>query len=150
MPGRSGTQAPHRGGGRPSKGRFVQVPTGAVLYVERSGHGPPVVLIHGNFVSLRMWDRQLPLADSFDLIRYDVRGFGRSPLGSGRYSDEADLAGLLDVLDLDSAHLVGSSNGGLDRVGHRAALREPCSVACRRARRHQRLGAAGLDDGWLG
>lgn len=91
---------------------FVDVPTGAVLYAERSGGGPPVVLIHGNFVSLRMWDLQLPLTDHFDLIRYDARGFGRSPLGSGRYSDEADLAGLLDALDLESVHLVGSSMGG--------------------------------------
>jgi len=88
------------------------LPTGATLYVERMGAGDPVVLIHGNFVSMRMWDAQLPLADSFDLIRYDARGFGRSPLVAGRYSDEGDLAALLDALDVESAHLVGSSMGG--------------------------------------
>lgn len=88
------------------------LPTGAKLYIERTGVGDPVVLIHGNFVSSRMWDSQLPLAESFDLIRYDVRGFGQSPLVSGPYSDEADLAALLDVLGVDSVHLVGSSMGG--------------------------------------
>jgi 3-oxoadipate enol-lactonase len=76
------------------------------------GMGDPVILIHGNFVSMRMWDTQLPLAKSFDLILYDVRGFGQSPLVGGRYSDEADLAALLNALSLDSAHLVGSSMGG--------------------------------------
>ncbi len=76
------------------------------------GVGDPVILIHGNFVSMRMWDSQLPLADWFDLIRYDVRGFGQSPLVAGDYSDEADLAALLDALGVDSAHLVGSSMGG--------------------------------------
>lgn len=92
--------------------RSVTLPTGATLYVERMGVGDSVVLIHGNFVSMRMWDAQLPLAESFDLIRYDVRGFGQSPLVAGRYSDEADLAALLDALGVESAHLVGSSMGG--------------------------------------
>lgn len=92
--------------------QFVALPTGATLHVERVGVGDPVVLIHGNFVSMLMWDAQLSLAESFDLIRYDVRGFGQSPLVGGRYSDEADLAALLDVLGVDSAHLVGSSMGG--------------------------------------
>lgn len=92
--------------------RSVALSTGATLYVERMGVGDPVVLIHGNFVSMLMWDAQLPLADSFDLIRYDARGFGRSPLVAGRYSDEGDLAALLDAIGLESAHLVGSSMGG--------------------------------------
>jgi len=92
--------------------RSVTLPTGATLSVERMGVGDSVVLIHGNFVSMRMWDAQLPLAESFDLIRYDVRGFGQSPLVAGRYSDEADLAALLDALGVESAHLVGSSMGG--------------------------------------
>ena len=101
----------------------LDLPTGATLYVERLGVGAPVVLIHGNFASLRMWDSQLPLADSFDLIRYDIRGFGWSPLGTGRYSDEGDLAALLDALGIDSAHLVGASYGGAVAIDF--ALRYP-------------------------
>lgn len=55
----------------------IAVRTGARLYVEQDGAGPPVVLIHGNFLSLRMWDPQVaPLAEEFTVIRYDVRGFG--------------------------------------------------------------------------
>lgn len=106
--------------------KSVALPTGARLYVERMGMGDPVVLIHGNFVSMRMWNSQLPLAKSFDLIRYDVRGFGRSPLVGGRYSDEADLAALLNALSLDSAHLVGSSMGGAIALDF--ALRYPGRV----------------------
>lgn len=106
--------------------RSVALPTGATLYVERMGVGDPVVLIHGNFVSMMMWDAQLPLADSFDLIRYDARGFGRSPLVAGRYSDEGDLAALLDALGVESAHLVGSSMGGAIALDF--ALRYPQRV----------------------
>lgn len=105
-----GSAATQTSGHRVAKS--VALPTGARLYVERMGVGDPVILIHGNFLSMRMWDSQLPLAESFDLIRYDVRGFGQSPLVGGRYSDEADLAALLDALRVDSAHLVGSSMGG--------------------------------------
>ena len=45
-------------------------------------------------------------------MRYDLRGFGRSPLGPGRYSNAGDLVELLEQLELRSASLVGVSLGG--------------------------------------
>lgn len=74
-----------------------------------------------------MWDPQVgPLAERFTVIRYDVRGFGQSRLGPGRYSDEGDLAALLDALGHSAVHLLGSSMGG--RIALDFALRYPDAV----------------------
>ncbi len=81
--------------------------------------GPPVVLIHGHSVDLRLWDEQVPAltAAGYRVIRYDVRGHGRStapPTGSG-YTWEnyaADLHDLLDQVNVEAAHIVGLSMGG--------------------------------------
>jgi 3-oxoadipate enol-lactonase len=60
-----------------------------------------------------MWDELVPLlAGEYRVVRYDRRGFGRSPLPPGRYSHADDLVALLDVLDLDAVTLVGASAGG--------------------------------------
>jgi 3-oxoadipate enol-lactonase len=84
------------------------------LYYESAGAGEPVVLIPGFTLDTRMWDDQfLPLAQHFRVIRYDMRGFGRSALPTeAPYSHVDDLAGLLDHLDIPAAHLVGLSKGG--------------------------------------
>jgi len=93
--------------------RGVALTSGATLWTWTAGAGPPVVLIHGNFVSSEMWEAQVPaLAAEFTVVAYDVRGFGRSPLVSGRYSDSGDLRALLDALDIDAPHLIGMSMGG--------------------------------------
>lgn len=81
-----------------------------------SGDGP-VVLVHVHSVDLRMWDRQMQAltAASYRVIRYDVRGHGQSSAPETGYTWEAysaDLAALLDLLDIQSARLVGSSIGG--------------------------------------
>lgn len=87
---------------------------GAYLYCETAGSGPPVVLIHGFTLDTTMWDDQfLPLAQHFTVVRYDLRGFGRSTLpGTTPYSHAHDLAALLDHLDIPAAALVGLSKGG--------------------------------------
>ena len=45
-------------------------------------------------------------------IRYDLRGFGRSPVVEGPFSHHADLHALLDALEVDRASFVGCSMGG--------------------------------------
>jgi 3-oxoadipate enol-lactonase len=105
----------------------VTVGTGATLYVERHGSGPPVVLVHGNFASLRMWDPQIPaLAEHFAVVAYDVRGFGRSPLVPGRHTDQGDLHALLQALGIPDAHLVGLSMGA--EIVMACALEYPAAV----------------------
>lgn len=70
------------------------------------------MLIHGNAGDRRHWDFQFDeLAAAFRVLRYDVRGFGRSPTPSGRYTDHDDLAALLDAVGFEKAHVVGWSMG---------------------------------------
>lgn len=96
----------------------------AQLYYQVVGQGPPVVLIHGANLDLRMWDEQMePLAASFRLIRYDVRPFGRSGPQSEGFSHVEDLGRLLDHLEIEQASLVGLSLGG--RIALDFALEHP-------------------------
>lgn len=54
---------------------------GTRLWYEVAGSGLPLVLIHGFTLDTRMWDDQLgTFAKYFRVIRYDVRGFGKSAL----------------------------------------------------------------------
>lgn len=84
------------------------------LYCEIAGSGEAVVLIHGFTLDTRMWDDQfLPLAHHFQVIRYDLRGFGKSAVPTNKpYSHVADLKALLDHLQIPQAHLIGLSKGG--------------------------------------
>ena len=91
---------------------WVEV-AGGRLYYEAAGRGPAVVLLHGGFGDRRMWDAQFgDLSRDFRVVRYDHRGFGRSPAADTAYSPVDDLARLLDHLRIDRAHLVGNSLGG--------------------------------------
>jgi len=86
---------------------------GARLYYEEAGSGRPLVLIHGFTFDMRMWDDQFePFAQYFRVIRYDVRGYGRSsPPTSEPYSHADDLKALLDQLGISRANLLGLSLG---------------------------------------
>jgi 3-oxoadipate enol-lactonase len=86
---------------------------GGRLYYETSGNGPALVLIHAGFLDLRMWDRQIPVFSKTNrVIRYDVRGFGKSDIARNTYSDYKDLRALLYHLRVKTASIVGVSNGG--------------------------------------
>jgi 3-oxoadipate enol-lactonase len=94
---------------------------GIVTYFEDSAlagaSGPPVVLIHGHSLDLRQWDEQVPALTTagFRVIRYDVRGHGRSlapPTGYTWENYAADLRELLDRVNVRAAYVVGLSMGG--------------------------------------
>ncbi len=83
------------------------------MYYEVAGNGRPLVLIHAGFLDSRMWDEQFQLfAQHYKVIRYDVRGFGKSDRPREKFSDAADLLALLKHLNVDMATLIGVSNGG--------------------------------------
>jgi 3-oxoadipate enol-lactonase len=85
---------------------------------------PVVVLSHSLGSSMLMWQPQFEvLASHFRILRYDMRGHGKSEAPEGAYTLDqlaADVIGLLDALGLDSMHFVGLSIGGM--IGQCLAL----------------------------
>ena len=101
---------------------------GGELYYEAGGAGVAVVLVHGLALDARMWDDQVPaLEDIARVVRYDLRGFGRSIRDAETSDSHADdLWRLVDHLEIDEAVLVGLSMGGRVVVG--ATLAAPKRV----------------------
>ncbi|HEX8145837.1 MAG TPA: alpha/beta fold hydrolase [Pyrinomonadaceae bacterium] len=92
---------------------FAEV-NGTRLYYEARGEGPAVVLVHGGLNDSRLWDDQMgPLARRFRVVRYDLRGFGKSAQPSGQFWPTEDLRALLDFLKIEKATVVGLSLGGI-------------------------------------
>jgi 3-oxoadipate enol-lactonase len=90
-----------------------EVVNGGRLFVEVTGSGSPVVLIHSGITDSRSWDPQVAaFAARHRVLRYDVRGMGRSDVGHGSYSNVDDLVALLDAVGIERAALVGVSMGG--------------------------------------
>ncbi len=54
-----------------------------------------------------------PLARRFRVVRYDMRGFGKSAAPTGQYWPTEDLRALLDYLKIEKATVVGLSLGGI-------------------------------------
>lgn len=78
------------------------------------GDGPAVLLVHAGIADSRMWE---PLAGRLvdaghRVVTCDLRGFGRTPLEPGVFSNAADLLALLDELGIERAAVVGASFGG--------------------------------------
>jgi pimeloyl-ACP methyl ester carboxylesterase len=96
-----------------SSAALIDIP-GARLLTEVSGQGEPLVLLHGFSLDLRMWDAQVAIfAERFQVIRYDLRGFGRSTVPTDEpYRHVEDLRALLAALGLKRAHVMGLSMGG--------------------------------------
>ena len=90
---------------------------GISLYYEERGAGRPVVQIHGSGFGRGNFATLTPLLSrSFRVIDYDMRGFGDSDAPVEPYSMELwadDLAGLLDALEIERAHVHGTSMGGM-------------------------------------
>jgi 3-oxoadipate enol-lactonase len=98
------------------------------LWYEDSGLGPPVVLLHESVVDSRIWDPFLPHVEGrLRTIRYDQRGYGRSPKWIGPYSPVDDMVSVLDAAGVEQAALVGTSRGG--RIAIQAALQRPERVS---------------------
>lgn len=100
---------------------------GVDLYYEVHGDGPPLVLLHGSWSNAKRWEAIVaPLAQEFQVIRYDRRGHTRSERPEGgrtRSQDEDDLAAVIERFAGGSAHVVGNSFGGLTSLG--LATRRP-------------------------
>lgn len=104
---------------------------GRRLHYVRHGQGEPLLLVQGLSANHLHWGDDFlgRLTGDFDVIAYDHRGIGHSdradqPFTIAQLADDA--AGLLDALELESAHVMGISMGGM--VAQELALRHPDRV----------------------
>lgn len=101
---------------------------GTKLHFVRAGDGEPMLLIQGMSATHMTWGGPFlaPLEESFECIAFDNRGMGLSGPAEMPFTI-ADLAedtvGLLDALEIESAHVVGISMGGM--VAQELALAHP-------------------------
>jgi 3-oxoadipate enol-lactonase len=103
---------------------MVPVPGGRLWAEDTGGDGPAVVLVHADWTDSRLWDRLVPvLQPSYRVIRYDLRGFGRSDRATGPFTRLGDLRALLDHFGLAEVVAVGHSGGGGTVLG--LAIHEP-------------------------
>jgi 3-oxoadipate enol-lactonase len=94
-------------------GEFVDVPGGKLYYQECGSGSPTVMLIHDGVVNSAVWNLVWPaFCQHFHTIRYDRRGYGRSPSATTGYWETDDLAAVLRQLRVSKLVLVGSSHGG--------------------------------------
>ncbi len=96
----------------PIVAKTLDVPGGKISY-EEAGQGPPIVLLHEGIADKRMWNREFPvLARVHRVVRYDLRGYGRSTPATMAYSPVGDLVALLDHLHVQRPLIIGPSVGG--------------------------------------
>ena len=116
-------------GGNTRLGKYAPV-NGIRLYYETYGTGEPLLLLHGTNSSIAAFDRQIPeLAKKYQVIALDSRGQGNSSADSTRLTYELfadDTAAFLDFLGVDSANVLGWSDGG--NIGLLLAIRHPRKV----------------------
>ncbi len=101
----------------PVREAYATVPGARIFYRDTGGNGVPVILLHANTGSSRVWDYQIPafVAAGYRVIAFDRRGWGRTEINSteaqpGTAAD--DLLALLDELHLDRVHVIGTAAGG--------------------------------------
>lgn len=83
------------------------------LAYEVAGQGHPLVLMHAGICDSRMWDVQWQTwPQHFKVIRYDMRGFGRSENPSGAFAHQDDLYALLQTLGIEKTYIVAVSMAG--------------------------------------
>ncbi len=103
---------------------------GVKIYYEIHGEGYPVVLIGGLGSQIQSWATQVPIySEHFKVITFDNRGAGRSDKPEAGYTTEDmadDTACLMDELEVDCAHIVGKSMGGM--IGQWLAIKYPDKV----------------------
>jgi pimeloyl-ACP methyl ester carboxylesterase len=96
--------------------KVAALPGAKIFYRDSGGQGVPVVFLHANTGSSRVWEYQIPafVSAGYRFIALDRRGWGRTVVEPGAQPTTAadDLLGLLDSLNLERVHVVGTAGGG--------------------------------------
>lgn len=99
-----------------SRGSYFAT-NGVNLYYEVYGKGEPLLLLHGNGQSIRDFYRQIPFFEKdYQVIVPDCRGRGKSTINDDELTyhiEASDINNLLDHLQIDSANIIGWSDGGI-------------------------------------
>ncbi len=86
----------------------------AQIYYETAGKGTPLVMLHAGISDSRQWNNEfISFAQNYQVVRYDMRGYGKSEPVEGDFSHMSDLISLLDILELHAPlFMMGCSMGG--------------------------------------
>ena len=113
-------------GNNPAAGKYIST-RGSKFYYEVYGKGEPLLLIHGNGGSINNFKYQIPyFSKYYKVIGVDSRAQGKSTDYGDSLTYEMmadDLNAVLDSLHVDSAFVIGWSDGGIN--GLLLALRHP-------------------------
>lgn len=86
---------------------------GARIYYETAGQGDAVLFAHAGFIDSRMWDAQFEyFARCYQVIRFDMRGYGRSDPAQEPVVRRKEIYSLMKHLGIPKAALVGCSMSG--------------------------------------
>ncbi len=116
-------------GNNPGAGHYAEV-NGIKLYYETYGTGKPLIMLHGNGGSIQAFRNQIPFFEKYyKVIAIDSRLQGKSGGNPDTISYDlmaSDFNALMDQLGIDSAYVLGWSDGGID--GILLALKYPSKV----------------------
>ena len=116
-------------GNNPAAGKYYSV-HGIKMYTETYGNGKPLLLIHGNGGSISVFADNIPYFSArYKVIAVDSRAHGKSTDPGDSLSFEMmadDFAALLDQMHIDSAYVIGWSDGGINAL--LLAMRHPDKV----------------------
>jgi pimeloyl-ACP methyl ester carboxylesterase len=116
-------------GNNPAAGKYYDI-NGFKMYTEVYGSGPALLMIHGNNGSMKSFEKIVPyFAEHYTVILADSRSQGKSldpnhPLTFEMMAD--DFATLLTTMHIDSAYVLGWSDGGINAL--LLAIRHPEKV----------------------
>jgi pimeloyl-ACP methyl ester carboxylesterase len=116
-------------GSNKTTGKYYEI-NGIKLYTETYGKGKPLFLFHGNGGSIAAFSKNIPyFAKYYKVIAVDTRAHGKSVDTGDALTFEIiadDFSKLMDVMKVDSAYVIGWSDGGIDALV--LAMRHPKKV----------------------
>ncbi|HMG91825.1 MAG TPA: alpha/beta hydrolase [Chryseolinea sp.] len=97
------------------------------IYVEETGRGDPVIMLHGGFLDHRMWEEQVnDLSKTFRVITLDMPGHGETVNGDSTLMINEILKKVMDTLEIAKANFIGLSLGAVAVTDFAIAYPDRC------------------------